>query len=75
MVKRMTQSADATTLGQGVLVRKGDRAILVKIGGKELWIPFSVVHDDSDLHDRSDRGEQGTVVVASWWAEKKQAER
>lgn len=31
-----------------------------------VWIPKSVVHDDSEVHGR---GMEGEMVVKRWWAE------
>jgi len=34
-----------------------------------VWIPFSVLHDDSEVFDDDENGD-GEVIVKSWWAEK-----
>jgi 3-methyladenine DNA glycosylase AlkC len=42
-------------------------ALLVKFEtDKELWIPKSVVHDDSEVRKE---GQVGDVVVHAWWGE------
>jgi len=35
--------------------------------GKQLWIPKSVVHDDSEVWKK---GDEGKLVVKAWYAEK-----
>jgi hypothetical protein len=42
-------------------------AILCEIDGKEVWIPRSQVHDDSEV---SSQGDEGTLILARWFAEK-----
>ena len=49
-------------------LRATDKAILVRIQDDlELWIPQSVVHDDSEVWKEDD---EGTLIVAGWFAEK-----
>ena len=45
-----------------------DSALLVDIDGDEVWVPKSVIHDDSEVYEK---GHEGTLVVESWWARKK----
>lgn len=54
-------------MGNGKCVRSTSKAVLVRIGDKEIWIPQSVVHDDSEVFKA---GDEGKVVVLTWWAEK-----
>lgn len=55
-------------LGNGKVIRSTDMALLVKLDtGEEVWIPKSVIHDDSECYED---GGEGTVVVHSWWAER-----
>ena len=56
-------------LGRGVCDAETARAIHVVLDGgdpKGLWIPSSVVHEDSEVFTR---GATGSIVVAAWWAE------
>jgi Ser-tRNA(Ala) deacylase AlaX len=43
------------------------KAILVSVAGKALWIPKSVLHDDSEVWKA---GDEGVLVVNEWWAER-----
>jgi hypothetical protein len=44
-----------------------DKALLVRLEtGDEVWVPKSVIHDDSEVFDTENAA--GTLVVASWWA-------
>jgi hypothetical protein len=56
------------TLGDGKIVRETDKAFLVRVDDKEIWVPKSCVHDDSEVYDMEN--DEGTIVVKRWWAEK-----
>lgn len=54
--------------------RETAKAILVSFGkaskytkSPEVWVPKSVVHDDSEVYKE---GDTGTLIVARWFAEK-----
>lgn len=52
-------------------IKSTDKAILVfseedPIAG-QVWIPQSQIHDDSEVYEN---GDEGTLVVNMWWAEK-----
>ena len=49
--------------------RETAMALLVCIDGREVWVPKSVVHDDSEVFDADDNA-TGTLVVKEWWATK-----
>ena len=50
------------------VLRDSGKAILVSIDGElEKWIPQSVVDDDSEIWKE---GDEGDLVVKSWFAEK-----
>lgn len=51
-------------------LRMPDKAILVAVAGEEIWIPKSVVHDDSEVYSTDEDGREGTLRVKLWWAEK-----
>ena len=45
-----------------------ERAILcLREDHEELWVPKSVIDEDSDVQGK---GDSGTLVLAEWWAEK-----
>lgn len=56
------------TLGDGKITRQTEKAVLAVIDGKEMWIPKSCLHDDSEAFDMESN--EGTIVVKAWWAEK-----
>jgi hypothetical protein len=35
--------------------------------GEEFWVPFSQLHDNSDIYRK---GEKGELTVKTWWAKK-----
>lgn len=45
------------------------KALLVRIGTKEKWVPKSVIHDDSEVFDLT-AAAQSKLVVLGWWARK-----
>ncbi len=44
------------------------RALLLKIEGKECWLPVSQIHEDSEVFDV---GHSGTLVCSRWILEQK----
>ena len=59
---------DAHAMGEGKVLRETEKAILVALAGAgEMWIPKSVVHDDSEIWKKDDVGK---LIVKMWWAEK-----
>jgi hypothetical protein len=50
------------------VIRETAKALLVCLDdGREVWIPKSQIHDDSEIWKP---GDAGTLVVNGWWAEK-----
>ncbi len=48
--------------------RKERMSLLVRLAdGKELWIPYANIHEDSEVYAK---GDSGKLVIKSWWAEK-----
>lgn len=62
--------SEPCTLGDGKIIRDTEKAVLAKIGDKEIWIPKSCLHDDSEAYSPEDDQNEGTIVVKRWWAEK-----
>lgn len=74
--------SDPISLGKGRAVGETKNALLVRFqdspkarlkGAKvkaddQLWIPQSVIHDDSEVYAS---GQVGNVVVETWWAEER----
>ena len=59
-------------LGFVTVMRKTEKAIQVYSGDYgPVWIPFSQIHDDSDIFDNADDGDKGDMVVTQWFAEQK----
>ena len=46
------------------VVTATEKALLV-----EIWVPKSVIHDDSEVFD-DDENAEGMLVLEDWWAEK-----
>jgi len=64
---------DATFETKAKLKAKTEKAILVFVHDldEEPWVPSTQVHDDSEIYDVCDIGEEGNLVVTSWIAEQK----
>lgn len=62
--------SDGTNLGPARVIHSTDKAPLVMLdpGGDEdtVWIPKSVVHDDSEVY--SEKASEGDLIVKAWWA-------
>ena len=61
---------DPVTIGEVTVTVETDKALLCHIdddSNREMWVPKSVVHDDSEAWKK---GDNGKLVVKAWWAEK-----
>lgn len=52
-----------------MVVRHHTNSMLVDHEGEEGWIPYSQIHDDSEVWLESEVGEVGELVVPLWIAE------
>lgn len=60
----------STKLGTGKVKQATDKALKIELeSGETVWIPKSMIHDDSEVYD-ADSNSEGEVVVQTWWAEK-----
>lgn len=50
-------------------LRETDKALLVDFGGHEVWVPKSVIHDDSEVFD-ADKNAEGALVLLEWWCDR-----
>jgi hypothetical protein len=64
------ESNDPVRLGRTQVIRATDKALFVHIddAGEEVWIPKSVIHDDSEIWQED--SEPGELVVKAWFAHK-----
>lgn len=46
-------------------LRQTEKALLVELDGKEIWVPQSQIDDDSEVFEA---GGEGVLVVSEWWA-------
>jgi len=58
-------------LGKAKVKRETNKALLCFVDdlAREIWIPKSQIHDDSEVFDGNDNSE-GELVVKAWFAEK-----
>lgn len=55
-----------------MIITETKMAILVKadsLDEKGLWVPKSVIHDDSEVFDQKHPG-PGQLVIKGWWADR-----
>lgn len=58
-----------TTIGDGRAIRETDKAVLVRLEDEEeVWVPKSVISDDSEVWTVHPHGMEGAVIVQEWWA-------
>lgn len=43
-------------------------ALLCSVDGADLWVPQSMIDDDSEVYAT---GHEGTLIVSEWWATEK----
>jgi hypothetical protein len=59
------------SLGRVTCIAQTARALKVMkggaFGGEVLWVPLSVVHTESEVMTKGDKGE---LFVVRWWAQK-----
>jgi hypothetical protein len=75
-MRRDGSGKEGVTIGDGECVRATERAVLVELHGprdvfgghsvRQVWIPKSVLHDDSEVFED---GGTGAVIVHRWWAD------
>lgn len=58
------------SLGTVTVERASKKALLVQLPFEDepRWIPMSVIHDDSEVHNESTK--EGRLVVKAWFADK-----
>lgn len=49
-------------------LRETPKAILVDVGGEELWFPKSQLSEDNEV---SEEGDEGVLIISQWIAEQK----
>lgn len=52
---------------EGIITRETAKAVLYEFGPDKVWVPKSVIHDDSEIWKN---GESGVLSVKAWWASK-----
>jgi len=50
------------------VIRRSDAALLVNDGNVEVWIPFSLILEDSEIDRTSDVGDDGVLIIPEWEA-------
>jgi hypothetical protein len=66
---RIPMSRNSKTEVDVEVLRVSQAALLVTDGDQEVWIPFSLIDDDSDITAESEAGDSGTLIIPEWKAE------
>lgn len=61
-------SEDPVHVGTAKVLRESAKALLIDLEGESVWIPKSIIHDDSEVWN-TENGE-GELVVKAWFARK-----
>jgi len=70
-----TSSKEAFHLGAARVVGSSPKALHVELeassvlGARKVWVPRSVIHDDSEVFDALNNG-SGDLAVVEWFARK-----
>lgn len=77
-MRRNDGGDEPVDMGRCALVQKSEKAMLVQSSaGREHWIPFGAVHDDSELYGVDEQGSKqingtrATLILKRWFARKK----
>ena len=62
----MNSGNQPCNLGEYEVIKETAKAILVSDGDDQLWVPKSVIHDNSEIWKT---GQSGNLVVETWFAE------
>jgi len=50
------------------VVVHGEKAVKVSNGNIEVWIPYSLIDEDSEVHERTPVGVTAALVIPEWKA-------
>ena len=53
------------TIAGANCTRETEKAVMVRVGQRDYWIPQSAIHADSEVWKL---GDSGKLVAAHWWA-------
>lgn len=60
-----TYEQETITLEEVASLHATADAVLCLIGSRQVWVPQSVIHEDSEVFDA---GQIGKLVIFTWWA-------
>lgn len=64
----MTDFKDKVTFHKVIALQETRDALLCKIDNREVWLPKSQIHDDSEVYKN---GTDGDLVISKWIATEK----
>lgn len=62
----MARDDDVARIGARAL-KETAKALLIDAGDEQVWVPKSVIHDDSEVYAA---GHEGELVVQAWFGRK-----
>lgn len=65
----MTKSYEPVSFDDVEVLQDSGKAICVRVDDKEVWIPKTLIHDDSEVYKE---GTEGTLVIPEWLAIEKE---
>ena len=59
-------------VGEGEVRVVTEKALMFYVDATEteVWVPKSVIHEDSEIEEDADKGDEGILVVKEWFADK-----
>ena len=57
--------------GEVYVEARSDKALLVVFEGEKIWVPKSVIDDDSEVWSDKHVGQTGDLVLPEWLADEK----
>lgn len=65
-MSRITRTMDPVEIDGCKCIKASDLAILVRVQDDlEVWIPQSLIHDDSEVWEE---GDEGVLIIPEWFA-------
>lgn len=61
-----TGGDDTEAIADVKTIRETAKALLCRIGKRDVWVPKSQIHDDSEVYKQ---GHEGKLVLSQWFAE------
>lgn len=61
----MSKDDGLVTFEEVSVTMERDKSLCCRIDGDDVWVPKSLIHDNSEVYKM---GSEGELVVPEWWA-------